>query len=274
LINFDFPQQQNTNEVFNTQRISQRRHSVDVDFFNPPPDQRNMPDIFSQDTIEFSPSSWSATDKIPTRHKRFLSQQYENTLQDCPLPMSGIPSRRMSMVTDSDISTWNKAIIHHPPQQRKKTKQEDYPVITEADMEEAKSNPNAIPRRQSLRYEGDEYTPKWVRYTGQSKEGYCDTCENGKWLQLKNSAYWYHKQFYHGISSISGHHFHEPLTQRQNENDVLEGLCHQCKEYVPISNTKRKNCVLWYRHAHKCHVYDRPKSRIGSSKRESISEND
>lgn len=48
----------------------------------------------------------------------------------------------------------------------------------------------AMPRRQKLRYEGDNYTPKWVRYTGHLKEGYCDSCNPGKWLQLKNSAYW------------------------------------------------------------------------------------
>ncbi|RCH84390.1 hypothetical protein CU097_007048 [Rhizopus azygosporus] len=142
---------------------------------------------------------------------------------------------------------------------------EDYPIITEADMQAAEKDANAIPRRQKLRYEGDEYTPKWVRYTGQSKEGYCDTCQPGKWLQLKNSAYWYHKQFFHGISSVSGKPFQQPLEQRPGEHDILEGLCHQCKEYVPICNSKRKNSVLWYRHAHKCHIYDRPKPRIGSS---------
>lgn len=48
----------------------------------------------------------------------------------------------------------------------------------------------AMPRRQKLRYEGDYYTPKWVRYTGHLKQGYCDSCVPGKWLQLKNSAYW------------------------------------------------------------------------------------
>jgi hypothetical protein len=53
----------------------------------------------------------------------------------------------------------------------------------------------AMPRRQKLRYEGDHYTPKWVRYTGHLKEGYCDICPSGKWLQLKNSAYWYIQKY-------------------------------------------------------------------------------
>lgn len=45
-------------------------------------------------------------------------------------------------------------------------------------------------RKQKLRYEGDQYTPQWVRNVGQAKEGFCDTCVPGKWLQLKNSAFW------------------------------------------------------------------------------------
>ncbi|KAI8338435.1 hypothetical protein BC941DRAFT_350745 [Chlamydoabsidia padenii] len=122
---------------------------------------------------------------------------------------------------------------------------------------------SAIPRRQNPRYDTDVYTPRWVRYTGQQKQGYCESCKPlGKWLQLKNSAYWYHKQFFHGISSVSGQPFASPLEQRINkETDLLEGLCHQCLQFVPICNAKRKNNVLWYRHAHKCHIYDKPKSK-------------
>jgi len=127
-------------------------------------------------------------------------------------------------------------------------------------------DPDAKPRKQRLRYPGDMYTPSWVRYTGQAKEGYCDTCHPGKWLQLKNSAYWYHKQFFHGISSVSGKMFLEPVGSRVVDQDVTEGLCHQCNQWIPINNAKRKNSVLWYRHAHKCHVYHKPKS-VGTKKR-------
>lgn len=136
-------------------------------------------------------------------------------------------------------------------EEEEEEEEENYPEITKVDLEAARQDPSAIPRRQKLRYEGDNYTPKWVRYTGQLKEGYCDSCRPGKWLQLKNSAYWYHKQFFHGISSVSGKRFLDPLEQRPGEHDVIEGLCHQCRQYVPICNAKRKTSVLWYRHAHK-----------------------
>lgn len=121
-------------------------------------------------------------------------------------------------------------------------------------------DPAAQPRRQKLRYAGDQYTPEWVRFNGSLKEGHCDMCPEGKWLQLKNSAFWYHKQFFHGISSVSGKPFMPPKRTRIGHHDTLEGHCHQCDAWIPISNAKnKKNTVLWYRHAHKCHVYAKPR---------------
>ena len=54
------------------------------------------------------------------------------------------------------------------------------------------NNPEEQPREQRLKFPGDMYTPKWVRFQGAAKEGLCDLCDGpGKWLQLKNSAFWY-----------------------------------------------------------------------------------
>ncbi|KAI7847763.1 hypothetical protein BDC45DRAFT_525071 [Circinella umbellata] len=136
----------------------------------------------------------------------------------------------------------------------------DFPDMSERDVEAARNDPEARPRRQKMRFDDDQYTPRWVRYNGQAKEGLCDTCSPGKWLQLKNSAFWYHKQFFHGISSVSGRPFIQPVETRWVDQDLVEGLCHQCGQWVAVSNVKRKNSVLWYRHAHKCHVYHKPKS--------------
>ncbi|KAJ8662637.1 hypothetical protein O0I10_001600 [Lichtheimia ornata] len=110
----------------------------------------------------------------------------------------------------------------------------------------------------------DHYTPRWVRYTGHRKEGFCESCKPGRWLQLKNSAYWYHKQFFHGISSVTGARFRDPI-ERRVRKDMIEGLCHQCHQFVPMGRQGRKYTryshqqpsVLWYRHAHKCHINDR-----------------
>lgn len=50
---------------------------------------------------------------------------------------------------------------------------------------------------------------------------------------------------------MSGQPFVKPLETRWVDQDLVEGLCHQCRQWVPVSNVKRKNSVLWYRHAHK-----------------------
>lgn len=140
-------------------------------------------------------------------------------------------------------------ILEHPPSLPYNHPSSNMPPTW---LPEVQMDQDAMPRRQKPRYKDDEYSPKWVRYSGHLKEGYCDTCVEGRWLQLKNSAYWYHKQFYHGISSVSGKHFAEPLEQRLNAEGVIEGLCHQCETYVPICNSKRRrNNILWYKHAHK-----------------------
>ncbi|KAI8331779.1 hypothetical protein BC941DRAFT_438454 [Chlamydoabsidia padenii] len=139
----------------------------------------------------------------------------------------------------------------------------DFPTMCPRDVELARTDPQARPRRQKTRFDGDLYTPKWVRFNGQAKEGLCDTCQPGRWLQLKNSAYWYHKQFFHGISSVSGLEFVPPAETRWVDQDLVEGLCHQCRHWVAVSNVKRKNSVLWFRHAHKCHLYNKQKNATG-----------
>ncbi|CAG8586750.1 639_t:CDS:2 [Paraglomus occultum] len=122
---------------------------------------------------------------------------------------------------------------------------------------------DAQPRKQVLRHPGDLYTPQWVRYTGRFKEGLCEICDPGKWLQLKNSAFWYHKQFFHGISSTSGGPFLPPIDTRTILIDTTEGLCHQCSKWIPLRSSKRKSSMSWYRHAYKCHIYIKPKKNNG-----------
>ncbi|KAJ3113449.1 hypothetical protein HDU96_003389 [Phlyctochytrium bullatum] len=135
-------------------------------------------------------------------------------------------------------------------------------------------------RQQNLRFDGDLYTPRWVRLSGAHKEGLCELCPApGKWLQLKNSAFWYHKQFLHGISSVSGVPFTAPMELRVvflyvplNTGDeqekatagaamqlaadapatpppspvvtlVVEGRCHECREWHGLMGTKRR-CAI------------------------------
>jgi hypothetical protein len=123
-----------------------------------------------------------------------------------------------------------------------------------------------LPRAQELRFEGDLYTPKYVRGHGNKREGWCGICKPGRWLVLKNSAFWYDKSFTHGISAPTGSAFESPKeTRRMKGNpDVWEGLCHGCGEWIALISSKKKG-TTWFRHAYKCHTHqkvkDTPKRR-------------
>ena len=108
------------------------------------------------------------------------------------------------------------------------------------------------PRVQDLRFEGDLYTPKYVRGHGNKREGWCGICKPGRWLVLKNSAFWYDKSFTHGISAASGMAFDAPKeTRRMSGNpDVWEGLCGSCGDWIALISSKKKG-TTWFRHAYK-----------------------
>jgi len=127
-------------------------------------------------------------------------------------------------------------------------------------------DPEMKPHEQDLRFDGDLYTPRWVRGHGNKREGWCGICKPGRWLVLKNSAFWYDKSFAHGISAATGQPFAEPRDMRRMDGnpDVWEGLCHSCTEWVPLVSNKKKG-TTWFRHAYKCHTHskirDAPKRR-------------
>ncbi|KAI0128724.1 hypothetical protein BJ170DRAFT_580448 [Xylariales sp. AK1849] len=131
-------------------------------------------------------------------------------------------------------------------------------------------DPDLVPHEQELRFEGDLYTPRWVRGHGNKREGWCGICKPGRWLVLKNSAFWYDKSFTHGISAATGNPFQEPNeTRRMDGNpDVWEGLCGSCNDWIALVSSKKKG-TTWFRHAYKCHTHpkikDAPKRRRESS---------
>ncbi|KAM0746564.1 hypothetical protein T439DRAFT_134184 [Meredithblackwellia eburnea MCA 4105] len=118
-----------------------------------------------------------------------------------------------------------------------------------------------LPRSQNV-VEGDYYTPVWVRGFVDTREGWCSLCEeDGQWLRMKNSDYWYHRQFHHGISSQGKVQFLPPLGVRlqdtPTQTSVLAGHCPACAQWVPLAT--RGNEVpanVWFRHAADCHKYN------------------
>lgn len=118
------------------------------------------------------------------------------------------------------------------------------------------SDPDMVPHEQEMRFEGDLYTPKWVRGHGNKREGWCGICKPGRWLVLKNSAFWYDKSFTHGISAATGQPFQEPQELRRMDGnpDVWEGLCGSCNDWIALVNSKKKG-TTWFRHAYKVNTH-------------------
>ncbi|MCJ1448391.1 MAG: hypothetical protein MMC23_008906 [Stictis urceolatum] len=145
---------------------------------------------------------------------------------------------------------------------------EEQSVPSEEDMNP--EDKDLVPSEQDLRFEGDLYTPRFVRGQGNKREGYCGLCKPGRWLVLKNSAFWYDKSFTHGISAATGLPFDGPKeTRRMSGNpDVWEGLCGSCDEWIALISNKKKG-TTWFRHAYKCHSHnknkDAPKKRRDSA---------
>ncbi|KAH6633479.1 hypothetical protein C7974DRAFT_357865 [Boeremia exigua] len=128
------------------------------------------------------------------------------------------------------------------------------------------SDPDLVPHEQDLRFNGDLYTPRWVRGHGNKREGWCGLCKPGRWLVLKNSAFWYDKSFTHGVSAATGAAFQGPQDTRRTEGnlDVWEGLCGSCGEWIALVSSKKKG-TTWFRHAYKCHTH--PKVKDGPKRR-------
>lgn len=134
----------------------------------------------------------------------------------------------------------------------------------ESDMKPA--DPDLVPHEQDLRFLGDLYTPRWIRGHGNKREGWCGLCKPGRWLVLKNSAFWYDKSFTHGVSAATGTAFQGPQDTRRTDSnlDVWEGLCGSCGEWVALVSSKKKG-TTWFRHAYKCHTH--PKVKDGLKRR-------
>ncbi|KAG5999358.1 hypothetical protein E4U43_002108 [Claviceps pusilla] len=200
-----------------------------------------------------------------SRHNMILPSQlpHQNMFEHPPpLPSQGL-FKMLQSNGDAHTLLGHYTDLSDPPDLFAALQEEQIPP-PEEDMKP--TDPNLVPYEQDLRFEGDLYTPKWVRGHGNKREGWCGICKPGRWLVLKNSAFWYDKSFTHGISAATGSAFEEPLdTRRMDGNpDVWEGLCGSCNDWIPLVSSKKKG-TTWFRHAYKCHTHqkvkDTPKRR-------------
>ncbi|KAI9145094.1 hypothetical protein BKA69DRAFT_1025276 [Paraphysoderma sedebokerense] len=113
--------------------------------------------------------------------------------------------------------------------------------------------------KQEPRFEGDLYTPLWVRGVGKAKEGLCRLCHpENNWFKIKISAFWYHLNFFHGVSSSTGRPFDPPEKERIGpKSKQREGFCGKCKKWISIGSPRNAVVnvpeIYWWKHAQKCH---------------------
>ncbi|KAK8221323.1 hypothetical protein IWZ01DRAFT_478223 [Phyllosticta capitalensis] len=210
------------------------------------------------------PGMLSSQQPLPSNHAPYYSSPGQRLQLDAPRPL---PSQSFYGLLQSNDNhsgcSAHFADFSDPPNLYQSLQQEpcDPP---ESDMHP--SDPDMVPKEQELRFEGDLYTPRWVRGHGNKREGWCGLCKPGRWLVLKNSAYWYDKSFTHGVSANTGAAFQGPKETRRAEGnlDVWEGLCGTCGEWVALVSSKKKG-TTWFRHAYKCHSH--PKAKDGPKRR-------
>lgn len=193
------------------------------------------------------------------------SQGYTTEAQVGP-PMTDLPSFRASFFGKPAQASPKPITVLHSTGSEKHVCEHHFAGATNppdlfGPLKEEPSSPPAedfecdeanMPRAQDLRFEGDMYTPRYVRGHGNKREGWCGTCKPGRWLVLKNSAFWYDKSFSHGISAATGSAFEGPqATRRMKGNpDVWEGLCGSCHDWIALISSKKKG-TTWFRHAYK-----------------------
>ncbi|KAE9974832.1 hypothetical protein BLS_002884 [Venturia inaequalis] len=196
-------------------------------------------------------------------HTLFSSpdQQYPNVPN--PLPSQGLFRMLQSNTDRLTGCSSHFADLSDPPDLYSSLREEPSNP-PEEDMNP--SDPDLVPHEQDLRFQGDLYTPRWVRGHGNKREGWCGLCKPGRWLVLKNSAFWYDKSFTHGVSAATGAAFQGPQDTRRTEGnlDVWEGLCGSCGDWIALVSSKKKG-TTWFRHAYKCHTH--PKVKDGPKRR-------
>lgn len=164
--------------------------------------------------------------------------------QHHPLPSTSQPSRHdlqthglsLEHLTPSTPAT-QPPRLHIPPQTHNTT-----------------PNDPLHPRQQPPRWIGDLYTPTYVRGDGSNRAGWCGHCAS--WLTLKDSAYWYHMHFAHGISCATGAYLPNPVRLRPTVGAArgvgdAEALCRGCSRWVLVVMGE-KGRTAWFRHAYRC----------------------
>ncbi|RAR03306.1 hypothetical protein DDE83_008275 [Stemphylium lycopersici] len=209
---------------------------------------------------------YSQSNPPPSNNSPFFSPQDQSPYHlevPRPLPSQGLFRLLQSNADRHGGCSSHFADLSDPPDLYSSLHEE---ALNPPESDMNPEDPDLVPHEQDLRFVGDLYTPRWVRGHGNKREGWCGLCKPGRWLVLKNSAFWYDKSFTHGVSAATGAAFQGPQDTRRTEGnlDVWEGLCGSCGEWIALVSNKKKG-TTWFRHAYKCHTH--PKVKDGPKRR-------
>ncbi|GAB1726609.1 hypothetical protein NU195Hw_g8302t1 [Hortaea werneckii] len=202
-------------------------------------------------------TSWPPQDvaRLPSRPTQTLAPVVGNASQpyrhaDLPLPTTAIAPNPPKQ------SSWPLAqppsLLTRPAIQEQELLSKLFNKLPPRMSNVAPNSPDydSTLHEQPPRSPNDLYTAQWVRGERTTRAGWCGYCCT--WYRLKDSAYWYHMNYTHGISS-SGTQYQAPLSLRQSRSSSeLEGLCPGCNQWILIGRGVRCR-TGYYRHAYKCH---------------------
>ncbi|KAK3055657.1 hypothetical protein LTR09_003578 [Extremus antarcticus] len=105
-------------------------------------------------------------------------------------------------------------------------------------------------QQQRPRFDGDQYTALFVRGQGIDRAGWCGYCSS--WHKMKDSAFWYHIHYSHGISCTTGHPFRPPNdVQWSDKSNGFKVQCPTCNEWMNAGSGDRAR-TSYFGHAYKC----------------------
>lgn len=237
------------------------------------PSRRMLPPEFSfspghmRSVSEQMPSGVHLNDDFARGHRGFFNQNLE--LVRNGLPLTTLSSEHIddhiatASIEDSSPSFQRPMLAVIQPKVPPPLSILSVPRIPALDLPEQPSRPTSPTPEELSPSEGiapstnpvstyDAYTPKYKRGTKGQLEGFCGLCKPGRWLNMKNSRYWYDKNYNHGINSKTRKAFDLPVERRfkMGHSVIREGLCGSCNQWIDMDSC-RMNWKHWWKHAYK-----------------------
>jgi hypothetical protein len=204
-----------------------------------------------------SHSSFSDTDLDSFQPSHYLGTNYR-TESFSSLPLASPTSAPSYQQASNAYLLQNHSPSPMPHNYHHRTPEQHAHPFNAPPTQNLPPNDPLHPRQQPARFEGDLYTPTFVRGDGPTRAGWCTYCSS--WFTLKDSAYWYHLHFAHGISCSTGKPLPGPIRCRATAGAArgvgdAEWLCGGCGRWVLIV-TGEKGRTAWWRHAYRCKLKD------------------